>query len=847
MGMYEKDGLGMFHGRLVLLAGLGLVGFLALTAQLGRLSFVQGPQLRQEAESRLERLAWEPTVRGRILDRTGRVLAQDRPTFDVRLDYSVLSGSWAAAWSVAFAREVHADVWRELDPAQRSALASAYQPQFEAHLERGLAELALTTGVPMEEIMLAMDAVVGRVEGIHGDFVERREKALRERARARGRELTVELEERLRAQAQRPIAEQKRPHTVISQVQDAVGFAVLELAERTSVLEAPVLDPVSVSVGGASESDASGTGPQPTGAMARVEVPTVPGLDVGYSRDRQYPYQSITVAIDRSSLPFPLRGAGRGEGAQSVTVKGTLDAIIGRTRDRVFAEDHKRRAEWLGGELGERERTLVLTDRGEDRGRYLEGDHVGHTGVEANMEHTLRGLRGLRVRRLDTGEQTVIERTPGRDVTLTLDALLQARIAAVLSPQVGLAVAQAWHGDRSGRRDDGLPLAGSAVVIDIESGEVLALVSTPTIDPENPPQTLTRPEGVPAGDWDDPSFNRATSAVYPPGSIAKAMTLTWAASRGEQQPHERIACTGHFLPGRKDILRCWIYRPQFSMTTHSAQLGRDPDEADALMCSCNIYFYELGRRLGPERMLEAYRGFGAGARPLETVPCVPGFVGPFVPEGRTPPPLTDIDAAMMGIGQGPVAWSPLHAADAYATLARGGVRLGPTLVRDGQPRREDIGLDSSAVEEALRGLWLSVNDRRYGTGNHTTINGQRVDYFNAPGVDVWGKTGTAQQDATLTKKLHIAPDGTIQWDETDLAPGTVTVFRPREAAYTHAWFVGLVAPRGERPRYAISVMMEFAGSGGRVSAPIANQIIHALQAEGYLPGGPKGAALEGGR
>lgn len=754
-----------------------------------------GPQLKQEAESRLERLAWEPTVRGRILDRTGRVLAQDRPTFDVRVDYAVLSGAWAEAWSVAFAREVHAEVWRELAPTQRDALALAYQPHFDDHVHRGLAELALVAQTPLEDIMARIDDVRSRVERIAGDFVSRRFKELEKKANARGQELSRALDERLRRQAQRPVLEQTRPHTVIPQVEDGIGFAVLALRERTRVLEAPVLD----------------LDGQPTGTLARVELPVVPGLEAGHARDRQYPFRRITVDVDRTTLIGPARG----DGSVSVTVAGVLDPILGRTRDRLYEDDPVRRTTWLEEEASPEERARVKTARGVDRGRYLEGDHVGHTGVEHRMEHELRGLRGVRVRRLDTGAQEVIPADPGRDVTLTLDAMLQARIAAVLSPQVGLAVAQEWHSANDSRRDTGQPLSGAAVVIDIDTGEVLALVSTPFVDPQDPNARITPPQDAATHDFADPLVNRATSAIYPPGSIAKALTLTWAASRGEQQLGERIACNGHFLPGREDILRCWIWRPRFGMVTHSIQLAEDPNEAQAIMCSCNIYFYELGRRLGPARMLEAYRAFGAGEAPLDAVPSAAGILGPTDSALR----LTSTDAAMLGIGQGPVAWSPLHAADAFATLARGGVRRGPTLVRDGTPpRSEDIGLDPAAVERALAGLWLSVNDRDYGTGNHTVIDGVWEPYFNADGVDVWGKTGTAQQMATLTK---VYPEGPTQ-------------VRTR---YTHAWFVGLVAPKAQRPRYAISVMMEFAGSGGRVSAPIANQIIHALQDEGYLPDG----------
>jgi cell division protein FtsI/penicillin-binding protein 2 len=619
------------------------------------------------------------------------------------------------------------------------------------------------------------------------------------------------------------VLEQKQPHTIIGQVADEVGFKVLELSERMTVLEAPVLDPRNPNSG-------------PTGTLARTELPVVPRLDAGHARDRQYPYRSMTSEIGRSTLPGPLKGDGRGPGSASVTVKGSLDAIVGGVRDQVYEKDPEKRQKWLEDGASEHERAAALTARGVDRGRYMDHDHVGSTGVEARMEHTLRGLRGLRVRRLDTGEQTVIERTRGKDVTLTLDAALQARIAAVLSPEVGLAVAQGWHGNAGSRRDNGLPLAGAVVVIDIESGEVLALVSTPTLDPDDPNPVLKKPENVPAGDWDNPIFNRATSAIYPPGSIAKAITLTWAASRGEQELHERIECTGHFLPGREDILRCWIWRSEFGFQTHSSRLGHHPDEAEALMCSCNIYFYTLGSRLGPERMLQAYRAFGVGESPLDAVACSPGILG----KGGDEPAkgLSNVDAALMGIGQGPIAWTPLHAADAYATLARGGKRLGPTLVRDGRPQfEEDIGLDPAAVERALEGLYLSVNDRRLGTGNHTVIAGERVDYFNAPGVTVWGKTGTAQEVATLTKEMKVLADGSLALPDPNDPPDTPTVFRPVKNLYTHAWFVGLVAPEGEKPRYAISVMMELAGSGGRVSGPIANQVIHALQAEGYLSGG----------
>jgi len=120
------------------------------------------------------------------------------------------------------------------------------------------------------------------------------------------------------------------------------------------------------------------------------------------------------------------------------------------------------------------------------------------------------------------------------------------------------------------------------------------------------------------------------------------------------------------------------------------------------------------------------------------------------------------------------------------------------------------------VEIAMAGLDLSVNDP-HGTGNHLTLTTGREPIFNAPGVRVWGKTGTAQ-----ASPLVVDPDGD--------GPAEARTVR----AGDHSWFVVLVGPEGGGPRYAIAVVMEHAGSGGRVSGPIVNQVIHALIAEGYL-------------
>lgn len=170
----------------------------------------------------------------------------------------------------------------------------------------------------------------------------------------------------------------------------------------------------------------------------------------------------------------------------------------------------------------------------------------------------------------------------------------------------------------------------------------------------------------------------------------------------------------------------------------------------------------------------------------------------------------------MGMGQGPIAWTPLHAANAMATLARAGGILAPRLIAD-QPRPAAQGrLDYPAwsLRAALAGMEKSVSDRQ-GTGNHLTFaDGRQEDIFTLPpGVRIWGKTGTAQAPSIV-------------------APATEGAAPQVLRSGDHSWFV--VMAGHDRPRFVIAVMMEYAGSGGRVSGPIVNQIIAALHAEGYL-------------
>jgi penicillin-binding protein 2 len=314
---------------------------------------------------------------------------------------------------------------------------------------------------------------------------------------------------------------------------------------------------------------------------------------------------------------------------------------------------------------------------------------------------------------------------------------------------------------------------------------------------------------------------------YQPGSVVKALILCGAIKQGVYAPGERIRDTGHFFPNQPTIFRSWIYK-QYGIT-HSDQLGRDPDDIDAMMVSGNVFFFTLADRLGARRIAEVYREFGLGEPfGLGLGGEWPGSIGGLTNRVFDGSDLQRQDAILLGIGQGPITWTPLHAADAYATIARGGVRIVPRLVsEDGQaPRVHDLRLPARAVRNTLEGLRKSVTDWDFGTGTRITIDGVQERIFNAPGVTVWGKTGTA--DASP-----------VMWDA-DGPDGPLPAVAVRSG--DHSWFVLLVGNEGEAPRFAISVVVDFGGSGGRVSGPIANQIIHALIQEGYLKGSSRAAA-----
>lgn len=812
MGRIRKVIPSMFHRRLALLGVLMGLAFVPLAARLGWVTVANGAELRAAAESRLVRQTMTPTVRGRILDRHGRVLAQDRPSYDLRVDYAVLSGAWARSSARTFAARTHRDVWGTLNEEARSALVARYLPAYERRVEEMWSLLAQGAGVSREEIDRTRDAVVERVEAMQASVAARREQAEREKLARAGVMIGPDQERRIRQLAAAPIAERTMAHPIVRGVSDEVGFRFMRLAERT----APMF--VAAEVGEAAFDD------QPA---------LLPGLRVEDATERVYPFGSMRVEIDRSTLPKPLRA----DGAMQVELEDLAGLMLGSVRRQVFKEDVDRRAARLEADGSLRAR--AVTEFGLDTGRYNPtGDRVGHTGIEAALEDTLRGLRGVRRENLQT--RAVSERVPepGHDVRLTVDIQLQARVRAILDPSVGLTVVQPWH-NNAYVLELGTELDAAAVVLDIATGEILAMVSMP-----EPPRD---------GDWSKrglegraleeylavhaPFVNRAVGKPYQPGSIVKALILCGAVKEGEYAIGERIRDTGHYFPNQPNLFRSWIYKSTGGAYTHSDQLGRDPDEVDALMVSGNVFFFTLADRLGSAGVARVYQEFGLGEPfGLGLGAEWPGSIGGLTTRVNDGSDLTRQDAILLGIGQGPVTWTPLHAADAYATIARGGYRITPRLISNegAPPKAVDLKIPARAVRSAMEGLRKAANDPQFGTGHHFAVpDGTRDRIFNAPGVTVWGKTGTA--DASP-----------IMWDPDGDGPLESVVVRNGD----HSWYVILVGDEGGPPKFAVAVVVDYGGSGGRVSGPIANQIIHALIEEGYLAGGgprPTSASAGGGR
>ena len=426
---------------------------------------------------------------------------------------------------------------------------------------------------------------------------------------------------------------------------------------------------------------------------------------------------------------------------------------------------------------------------------YRRGDVVGTAGVERVLDRELRGRDGGENVLMDAHGRELelldfVQPQPGNNVFLTLDRRLQ------------YVAEQAF---------DALGKNGAVVALDPRTGEVLLLMSRPAVDPSRFAQGIGHDEWASLiSDPGRPLHDRALQGQYPPGSTYKVVTALAGLESGVVADDYRVHCAGSYRLGRRRY-RCWKGGGHGLVGLHRA-----------LVESCDVFFYKLGHDLGIQRLAYYAQALGVGQTTGIDLPGEAAGLRPTAAwkERRFGEPWLDGETLSLAIGQGFNLWTPLQAAVIYASIATGGGRPTPYVVARveaphgrvlrGQraPQVERVAISAASfdiVRRALRG----VVHEPHGTGYAM----RRLP----GGVEAAGKTGTAQ--VVALPKERPASDEEIP-----------------EAQRDHAWFVSY-AP-AESPRIVVAVLVEHAGHGGSVAAPIAREIVaEFLRNEGELHAG----------
>lgn len=402
-------------------------------------------------------------------------------------------------------------------------------------------------------------------------------------------------------------------------------------------------------------------------------------------------------------------------------------------------------------------------------GAYAAGDLVGKRGIEQVFDPLLRGRDGERVVVVDSRGKLLDEygRTPveaGRPLHLTLDLDLQQEAI---------------------RQFEGVDAVGSVVALDPRNGEILALVSAPSYDPNLFARRLGQEEwNALIGAPHDPMRDRSIQNTHSPGSVFKIMMGAAGLAEGIISENDSVWCNGSTsIYGHR--FRCWSKGGHGRVDLHAA-----------LAHSCDVYFYHLGQRLGIERIARYSRMFGLGTKTGielrgENAGLVPDSAWSLAVRKH---PWFPGETISVAIGQGPVLTSPLQVAAVTALIANGGRPIRPHLIRSDRfeaPEIERPPLPPRALEAVREGMDAVVNDP-----------GGTARVARLPDVRVAGKTGTVQ---VIAQKSRTNPNS--------------MPFRFRD----HGWFTSF-APV-EHPEIVVVAFVEHGGSGSKAAAPIAKAVL----------------------
>jgi penicillin-binding protein 2 len=398
----------------------------------------------------------------------------------------------------------------------------------------------------------------------------------------------------------------------------------------------------------------------------------------------------------------------------------------------------------------------------------VSGSLVGRTGIERYYNQLLVGKDGERQVLVDSiGREVglVNERDSviGGEVRLTLDLDLQSVAEKLLEDKVGAIVA-----------------------MDPRNGEILAMASAPSFDPNAfSPRISSDAWNDLIGDPDSPMQNRSIQNSYSPGSIFKLIMSDAGLEEGLLDDNTTVVCRGSAV----------YYGRTFHC--HDSKGHGALQLEQAIAKSCNIFFYELGRRLGISKIAEHAHALGLGERTGIDLPGERSGVMPS-PEWKMQTRRTKWyvgETISVSIGQGAVSTTPLQLLRAVSAIGTGGLLTTPHVLLQAEKAGKlewpihKIPIGEENASRIREGMWESVNN--WGTGHNAAI----------PGLDICGKTGTVQVIGNENKR------------------------RGQAEAEDHSWFVGF-ASRND-PEIAVVVFIEHGGMGGVAAAPLAKQVFAA--------------------
>lgn len=411
---------------------------------------------------------------------------------------------------------------------------------------------------------------------------------------------------------------------------------------------------------------------------------------------------------------------------------------------------------------------------------YTAGQVIGKAGLERQYEHLLGGIPGARYVEVDAHGRIVgefaarrqVDAVPGKDLHLYLDLDLQRWIARIFPDS----------------------MRGAIVALEPGTGHVLALYSSPGYDPNDfvggvSPEVWQRLNTDPAR----PLLDRAATGTYPPGSTFKLFTAAIGLELGVITPKEYlpIPCRGGMQYGNR-YFRCWESRGHGAL-----------DLAGAIQHSCNVYFYQVGIRIGLDRFLEEASRLGFTAKTGIDLPVERGGNFPNEPDwyrrrfGWKPTPT---EVLSLAIGQGPNDQTPLKMAQLFAALAGDGRVPVPRLAR---PDSTDLREGSS--EKAAGGVNLNISREslailREGLGRVVSAGGT-AQLSQLEHWDLLGKTGTSQN-----------PHGK-----------------------DHGWFVGMAGPKDGDPEIVVAAILEFGEHGSTAAQYVAKTADYYLRRKYGMP------------